>query len=132
MDHVPPGLTRADVILQEEVMEPTRRGVDIKVTLYDKKWRKLEEARGKTFRLSGRYVVEVVGGVPEVIGLEMQKNRHGDDLPYFFVLDDPALKRQLLDENEKRLQDENGFDYLAIRKSFWMRTAVQYLPIKSG
>jgi hypothetical protein len=115
---LPPSLTRADVIVQEEVMEPTRphRGVDIRVTLYDKKWKKLKEVRGKTFRLSGRYVVDVVDGVPEVIGLKMQKNENGVDFPYFFVVDDPALKRKLLDENKWKLLQDNGMDYPAIRK----------------
>lgn len=113
---LPPGLTRADVIVQEETMEPSRRGVDIKVTLYDMKWKKLKEVRGESFRLSGRYFVEVVDGVPEVIGLKMQKNEHGDDFPYFFVVDDPVLKKRLLDENEWKLLQDYGFDYPLMRK----------------
>ena len=97
-------------------MEPTRRGVDLKVILYNKKYQKLQEVRGNSFDLSGRYVIDVVDGVPEVIGLKTQKNKHGDDFPYFFVVDDLALKRKLLDENEKKLLDENGIDYPALRK----------------
>ncbi len=97
-------------------MEPTRRGVDVKVVLYDKKYKKLAEERGESFRLSGRYFIDVVGGVPEVIGLKMQKNEHGDDFPYFYVVDDPALKRKLLDENEKKLLQDYGMDYPAVRK----------------
>jgi hypothetical protein len=113
---LPSGLTRGDVIVQEAIMEPTRRGVDIRVTLYDKKWRKLEVVRGKTFSLSGRYVVEVVDGEAEVIGLKMQKNEHGIDFPYFFVVDDPALKRKLLDQNKWKLLQDDGMDYPALRK----------------
>ena len=97
-------------------MEPTRRGVDVKVILYNDKYQKLEEVRGKSFNLSGRYFIDVVDGVPEVTGLKTQKNKHGDDFPYFFVVDDPALKRKLLDENERKLLDENGIDYPALRK----------------
>jgi hypothetical protein len=113
---LPPGLTRADVRIVEEAMEPTRRGVNIKVMLYSKKWKKLEEVRGKSFSLSGRYFVDVVGGVPEVIGLKMQKNEHGIDFPYFFVVDDAALKRKLLDQNEWKLLQDYGMDYPALRK----------------
>jgi hypothetical protein len=113
---LPPGLTRADVRVIEEVMEPTRRGVVVKVILYNKKNKKLEEMRGKSFKLSGRYFVDVVEGVPEIIGLKTQRNKHGDDMPYFFVVDDPALKRKLLDENEKKLLEDYGMDYPALRK----------------
>src|SRR4051812_37623045 len=74
---LPPGLTRADVLVQEEAMEPTRRGVDIKVILYDKKWRKLEVVRGKSFDLSGRYFAEVVNDKAEVIGLTHHPNERG-------------------------------------------------------
>ena len=42
---LPPGLTRADVKVGLEFMEPTRRGVDIKVVLTDRKYKKLEEVR---------------------------------------------------------------------------------------
>ena len=113
---LPPGLTRADVLVAEEAMEPTRRGVDIKIVLTDRKYRKLAEVHGKSFDLSGRYFIVVVDGVPEIIGLKTQKNKHGDDLPYFFVVDDPALKGKLLNENEKKLLDDNGIDYPALRK----------------
>ena len=97
-------------------MEPTRRGVDIRVTLYNKRWKKLEEVSGESFNLSGCYFVDVVNGVPEVIGLKLQKNKHGDDLPYFFVVDDPALKRKLLDQNEWKLLQDYRMDYPALRK----------------
>jgi hypothetical protein len=97
-------------------MEPTRRGVNVKVILTNNKYKKLEEVRGKSFYLSGRYFIDVVNGVPEVIGLKTQKNKHGDDLAYFFVVDDPALKRKLLDENEYKLLQDNGIDYPALRK----------------
>jgi hypothetical protein len=113
---LPHGLTRADVIVQEEAMEPTHRGVEVKITLYDKKYKKLAEVRGASFRLSGRYFIEVVDGVPEVIGLTHHMNEHGVDYPYFFVVDDPALKRKLLDENEWKLKQDNGLDYPDIRK----------------
>ena len=111
-----PGLTRADVIVVEQATEPTRRGVGIKVILYNRKHKKLEEIRGKSFNLSGRYFVDVVHDVPEIIGLKTQKNEHGDEWPYFFVVDDPALKRKLLDENEKKLRDDIGSNYTALRK----------------
>jgi hypothetical protein len=97
-------------------MEPTRRGVDVKVILYNIKYKKLEEVRGNSFDLSGRYFIVVVDGVPEVIGLKTQKNKHGDDLAYFFVVDDPALKTKLLNENEKKLLQDIGFDNPAMRK----------------
>ncbi len=89
-------------------MEPTRRGVDIKVVLYDKKWRKLEVVRGKSFDLSGRYFAEVVDAKAEVKGLPTTPNDHGVDWPYFFVVDDPALKRKLCDENKWKLQQDDG------------------------
>src|SRR6202000_2953924 len=107
---LPPGFTRADIRVIEEAMEPTRRGVEIKVIWYNKKHQKLGAVRGNSFNLSGRYFAEVVDGVPEIIGLKTSKNEHGDDLPYFFVVDDLDLKRKLLDENEKKLMDKNGVD----------------------
>lgn len=114
---LPPGLTRADVRVVEEAMEPTRQGVNVKIILYGKKYKKLEEVRGNSFSLSGRYFIDVVDGVPEVIGLKVQRNKHGDTQnAYFFVVDDPALKRKLLDENKWKLLQDNGMDYPAIRK----------------
>jgi hypothetical protein len=113
---LPPDLTRSDVIVVEEAMEPTRRGVVVKVIIYTKRYKKLKEVRGKSFDLSGRYFIEVVDGVAEVIGLKMQKNKHGADFPYFFVVDDPALKRRLLDENESKLLQDYGMDYPSLRK----------------
>jgi len=113
---LPPGLTRADIKVGLEFMEPTRRGVDIKVVLTDRKYKKLAEVSGKSFDLSGRYFINVVNGLPEIIGLTHHINEHGVDYPYFFVVDDPALKRKLLDENEKKLLDDNGIDYSALRK----------------
>jgi hypothetical protein len=113
---LPPDLTRANVLVAEEAMEPTRRGVDIKVVLTDRKYKKLAEVSGKSFDLSGRYFIDVINGTPEITGLKTKKNNHGDDLPYFFVVDDPALKKRLLDENEKKLLDEDEIDYSALRK----------------
>jgi hypothetical protein len=112
---LPAGLTRADVRVEEEAMEPTHGGVDVKVILYTNKFKKLEEVHGKSFDLSGRYFIVVVNGVPEVIGLKTQKNKRDDDWPYFFVVDDPALKRKLLDENKEKLLADPGMDYTAIR-----------------
>lgn len=103
-------------MLQEEAMEPTRRGIEIKVVLYSKKYKKLAEVRGSSFDLSGRYFLEVVGGEPEIIGLKTQKDTRGDDFPYFFVVDDIALKRNLLDDNRWKLLRDKGLDYPAIRK----------------
>ena len=37
-------------------------------------------------------------------------------MPYFDVVDDPALKRKLLDEYEKKLLEDKGIDYPALRK----------------
>jgi len=37
-------------------------------------------------------------------------------MPYFYVVDDPALKRKLLDEYEKELLDEYGIVYPTLRK----------------
>jgi hypothetical protein len=100
-------------------MEPTRRGVDVRVILYRNKYNKLEEARGKSFHLSGPYFIDVVNGVPEIIGLKTQRDKYGYDFPYFFVVDDPALKKKLLDENEKRLSNENGVDYPDLRRKLF-------------
>ena len=98
-------------------MEPTRRGVDVKIILYGKKYKKLEELRGNSFDLSGRYFIDVVNAVPEVIGLKVTKNKYGDTQnAYFFVVDDPALERKLLDENKWKLVQDYGMDYPAIRK----------------
>jgi hypothetical protein len=118
---VPPGLTRADVRVVEECMEPLihyqpRRGAEVKFVLYSQKYKKLGEVRGRSFYLSGRYSVAVVDGVPEIVGVKTQKNERGDDFPYFFVVDDPALKRRLLDENEQKRRDQIDFDYPALRK----------------
>ncbi len=113
---LPPGLTRADVIVVEEAMEPTRRGVDTKVVLYNKKYKKLAEVSGNSFYLSRRYFIDVVNGVPEIIGLTHHNNEHGVDNSYFFVVDDPALKRKLLDENEWKLLLDYGIDYPAVRE----------------
>jgi hypothetical protein len=97
-------------------MEPTRRGVDVKVILYNKKYKKLAEVRGNSFDLSGRYFIDVVNGVPEIIGLTHQINEHRIDYPYFFVVDDLALKKKLLDENKYKLLQDNGADYPDLRK----------------
>jgi hypothetical protein len=94
-------------------MEP--RGVDIKAALYTKKYKKLAEVSGKTVRL-GMFLLNVVNGVPEITGYKTQIDEHGNRMPYFYVVDDPALKRKLLDEYEKELLDENGIDYPALRK----------------
>jgi hypothetical protein len=110
---VPPGLTRADVIVIRAAMEP--RGVDIKAALYTKKYKKLAEVSGKTVRL-GMFLLNVVNGVPEITGYKTQIDEHGNRMPYFYVVDDPAFKRKLLDEYEKELLDENGIDYPALRK----------------
>ncbi|UWZ83860.1 hypothetical protein [Occallatibacter riparius] len=112
---LPSGFTRADVQVVEEAMEPTRHGVELKVVLFSND-EKLQEVRGNSFSLSGRYFIDVVDGVPEIIGLKMQKNEHGRNWPYFFVVDDPALKRKLLDENERKLRQDRGMDYPVIRK----------------
>jgi hypothetical protein len=96
-------------------MEPTRRGVEIKVLLYDRKYKKLAEVSGKTNRL-GMFLLNVVNGVPEITGYKAQLDKHGNRIPYFFVIDDPALKRKLLDEYGKMLLDEYGIDYPALRK----------------
>jgi hypothetical protein len=112
---LPPGLTRADVIVARDTMEPTRRGVEIKVLLYDRKYKKLAEVSGETNRL-GMFLLNVVNGVPEITGYKAQLDKHGNRIPYFFVIDDPALKRKLLDEYGKMLLDEYGVDYPALRK----------------
>jgi len=111
---LPPGLTRADVMVVREAMEP--RGADIKVVLYQRQYRKLAAVRGKTIRLGG-FLLNVVNGVPEITGYKTQIDGHGDLLPYFYVVDDPALKRKLLDENEKELLNESRIDYPALRKN---------------
>ena len=105
-------------------MEPTRRGVGLKVVLYSKDHKKLEEMHGESFDLSGRYFVDVVDGVPEITGLKMQKNERGVDLPSFFVVDDATLKRKLLDENERKLLQDYGMDYPAVRKKLLEENAV--------
>ena len=58
----------------------------------------------------GNFVFNVVDGVPEITGYKAQIDEHGNRMPYFYVVDDPALKRKLLDEYEKTLLDENGID----------------------
>jgi hypothetical protein len=113
---LPPGLTRADVRVAEEAKEPTRRGVDIKVVLVDRRYKKLAELSGKSFDLSKGYFIDVVNGVPEITGLTHQINEHRVDYPYFFVVDDPVLKRKLLDENKYKLLEDNGADYPDLRK----------------
>jgi hypothetical protein len=88
---------------------------DIKVAFYKGKYKKLAEVSGKSIWL-GYFGIDVVNGVPEITGYKAQINEHGDLFPYFYVVDDPALKRKLLDEYEKELLDENGIDYPALRK----------------
>ena len=97
-------------------MEPTRQGVEVRIILYSKRYKKLAEVRGKSFYLSGRYFVDVVNGEPEVTGLTHHINERGVDGPYFFVVDDPVLKKRLLDENEWKLLRDYGFDYPVMRK----------------
>ena len=125
---LPPGLTRADVKVIRASMDPTRRG-DIKVALYhnvikvallNRKHRRLAEKRlaevsGTTIRL-GYFLLNVVNGVPEITGYKAEIDEHGNRMPYFYVVDDPALKRTLLDEYEKELLDDKGIDYAALRK----------------
>lgn len=97
---VPPGLTRADVIVQEEEMDT---GGKIAVILYNKKFKTLEKVRGKQYYLSGGYFIDIVDGVPEVIAHTTHKWKNIDKYPYLFVVDDPALKRKLLNENKEKL-----------------------------
>ena len=66
--------------------------------------------------MSGLYDISVVNGIPEITEYKTQKNEHGDLFPYFFVVDDPALKRKLLDENEWKLLRDSGIDYPTVRK----------------
>lgn len=115
---LPPDLTRADVMVVRAYMGPTRQGVDdIKVALlYANKYKKLAEVRGKTI-LSGKYVINVVNDVPEITGYKIQSDEHGNPTPYFYVVDDPALKRRILDENESKLLGLHGIDYPALRKN---------------
>jgi hypothetical protein len=111
---LPPGLTRADVTVVRYAIEPTQRGVD-KYVLYQKKYQKMAEVSGKS-TLLGYFDIDVVNGVPEITGYKAQNDEHGNRMPYFYVVDDPALKKKLLDENEKKLLDDNGIDYPALRK----------------
>jgi hypothetical protein len=104
---LPPGLTRADVIVIRASMEPTRGGEDIKVALIDRKYKTLAEVSGKSIRL-GNFVLNVVDGVPEITGYKAEIDEHGDRMPYFYVVDDPAFKKKLL--------DENGIDDPTLRK----------------
>ena len=112
---LPPGLTRADVTVIRASMDPTQRGVDIKVALYKGKYKKLAEVSGKSILL-GYFRICVVNGVPEITGYKAQIDEHGNRMPYFYVVDDPALKRKLLDECEKKLLEDKGIDYPALRK----------------
>jgi hypothetical protein len=64
----------------------------------------------------GYFLLNVVNGVPEITGYKDQINEHGDLFPYFYLVDDLALKTKLLDEYEKELLDDNGIDYPALRK----------------
>jgi hypothetical protein len=114
---LPPGLTRADVKVELEAMEPTRRSLDIKVVLYNKKFKKLAEVRGKTIGaiMSRSFFIDVVNGIPEITGLKYQSDGHGGKDSVFYVVDDPAFKKKLLDQNgvndptlRKKLLDENG------------------------
>ena len=114
---LPPGLTRADVRVELDFMEPTRRGVDIKVLFYNRKFKKLAEVNGKTIGpiLSRSFFIEVVNGIPEIIGLKTQSDGHGGQDSIFYVVNDPARKKKLLDENgiddptlRKKILDENG------------------------
>ena len=50
------------------------------------------------------------------MGYKAQIDEHGNRMPYFDVVDDPALKRKLLDEYEKKLLEDKGIDYPALRK----------------
>jgi hypothetical protein len=88
---------------------------DIKLGLYNKKFKKLAEVRGKTVRL-GNFVLNIVDGVPEITGYKAQIDSHGNRMPYFYFVDDPALKRKLLDEYEDELLHEKGIDYPTLRK----------------
>jgi len=112
---LPPGLTRADVKVVLEFMES--RSVDIKVVLTDRKYKKLAEVTGKTIGpiLSRTFFIEVVNGIPEIIELKYQSDGHGGKDAVFYVVDDPAFKKKLLDENgiddptlRKKILDENG------------------------
>jgi hypothetical protein len=93
------------------------RKVDIKVVLTDRKYKKLAEVTGKTIGpiLSRGFFIEVVNGIPEIIGFKAQSNGQGRKDSVFYVVDDPAFKKRLLDENgiddpalRKKLLDENG------------------------
>ncbi len=112
---LPPGLTRADANIDEEGVDPMPGGLNVRFVLRDKKLKKLTEVRGKSTYLSGRYFIVVVKDTSEIIGLTHQIDEHGADLPYFYVVDDLALKKEILDKNgiddpalRKKLLDESG------------------------
>jgi hypothetical protein len=82
-------------------MEPTRRGLNIKVIFYNNKYKKLAEVSGKTIGtiLSRSFFIDVVNGIPEITGLKYQSDGHGGKDSVFYVVDDLARKKNLLDEN---------------------------------
>ena len=98
---LPRGLTRADVKVELDFMEPTRRGLNIKVIFYNNKYKKLAEVSGKTIGtiLSRSFFIDVVNGIPEITGLKYQSDGHGGKDSVFYVVDDLARKKNLLDEN---------------------------------
>jgi hypothetical protein len=109
------------------------RKVDIKVVLTDRKYKKLAEVTGKTIGpiLSRTFFLEDVNGIPEIIGFKYQSDGHGGKDSVFYVVDDPALKRKLLDENETKLLGDNGIDYPDLRKKLLDENGGPFLAIKS-
>lgn len=114
---LPPGLTRADVTVVRASMQPNRHDVNVvgmDVVLYTAQYKRLAEVHGKTIRL-GSFLLNVVNGVPEITGYKAENDERGNQMPYFYVVDDSVLIRTLLDENQKKLNDY-GFDYSALKE----------------
>ncbi|MGD0511000.1 MAG: hypothetical protein ABSA33_04120 [Candidatus Micrarchaeaceae archaeon] len=96
---LPPGLARTDVSVIFE-FSATWRGNYVKLVLRDRKGKKLAAVKGKVKELtpSKYYHIVTEKGITEIITLERGIEHESREL-FFYVIDDPEVRKDLLDGN---------------------------------
>ena len=99
---LPPGLTRTDVSVTLNLYAPLR-GPDAKFVLTDRKGEKLAEVKGNAKELtpSKYYRIVTEKGITEIIKLKPYREhenmeQNGRAVALFYVIDDPAVRKELL------------------------------------
>jgi hypothetical protein len=108
---LPPGLTRADVSVTLNFYAPLQ-GPDAKFILTNRKGEKLAEVNGKTKDSppSKYYRIVTEKGITEVIELKPYRvhenmEQNGRAVALFYVVDDPAARKEALDGGLSTLKE---------------------------